>query len=291
MLKALLISIRPTQWVKNLIIFAPLVFAKQLFDQDKILLSTLAFAAFCLLAGAVYLLNDLMDIEKDRKHPEKCKRPLPSGDLSPSVAVSALVVMAAAALGASFWLDVRFGVFAVFYFANNLAYSFFLKHIVIMDVMSIAFGFFIRVLAGAAVIAVPTTPWLLMCTILLSLFLGFAKRRHEIVLLTDQADSHRKVLEHYSPYFLDQMILVVSASTVMSYALYTMSPETVAHFGTTKLIYTVPFVLYGIFRYLYLVHQKSGGGNPTKVLLTDRPLLGVVVLWLLTCILIIEGVL
>ncbi len=291
MIKALLVSVRPKQWVKNLIIFAPLVFSQSLFDLDRTALSAAAFAVFCLLAGSVYLLNDLFDIEKDRQHPIKCKRPLPSGQLKPAIAVLALLAFSLGSLATAFILDLEFGAMALLYFVNNLAYSTFIKHVVIMDVMSIAFGFVLRVLAGAAVIDVPATPWLLMCTVLLALFLGFAKRRHELVLLNDSADSHRRVLEHYTPYFLDQMILIVTASTVMSYALYTMSPETVANFGTQHLIYTIPFVLYGIFRYLYLVHLKEGGGSPTRVLLTDKPLVINIVLWLGSCILIIEGIL
>jgi len=244
-----------------------------------------------MLSGSVYLLNDLMDIEKDREHPVKCKRPLPAGDLKPDFAIVSLIVLAGGSLGISFWLNPSFGAVAAIYFATNLLYSTLLKHVVIVDVMLISFGFVLRVLAGAAIISVPATPWLLMCTVLLALFLAFSKRRHEIVLLNDNAGNHRKVLSHYSAYFLDQMITIVSAATVMSYALYTIWPDTVAHFGTKNLIYTVPFVLFGLFRYLYIVHMKEEGGSPTKVLLTDKPLLGSVLLWLVTCILIIEGVL
>ncbi len=291
MLKALIASMRPKQWVKNLFIFAPLVFSRSLFVPEKLLLVAMAFAVFCVLAGSVYLLNDLMDIEKDRRHPTKKNRPLASGALKPGIALFFLVIFAGVSLGSATMLGLGFLFFAGAYFVNNLAYSTFMKHVVIVDVMSIAFGFVLRVLAGAAVIGVPATPWLLMCTVLLALFLGFAKRRYELVLLHDEADNHRKVLLQYSPYFLDQLIMIVGAAVVMSYALYTMSAETVAHFGTTGLIYTVPFVLYGIFRYLYLVHQKEEGGNPTRVLLTDTPLIVDIILWLGVCILIIEGVL
>lgn len=290
MLKHLFISIRPGQWVKNLFVFAPLIFSRNLFVVEHSLTVLAAFGLFCLLTGSVYLLNDLLDIEKDRRHPIKAKRPLPSGRLKPSAAVAAAIVLSIGSLGASYALHAIFGVFATCYFLINVAYSTKLKHVVIVDVMLIAFGFVFRVLAGAAVIDVPATSWLLMCTILLALLLGFAKRRHELVLLNEQADNHRRVLEHYTPYFLDQMIIIVSAATVMSYALYTISPETVAHFKTTKLIYTIPFVLYGIFRYLYLVNLREEGGNPASILLTDRPLFLNIFLWLFTCILIMEGV-
>ena len=290
MLQAFFISLRPKQWVKNLILFGPLIFSKNLFALDKTLIAAAAFGLFCLLAGSVYLINDLLDLERDRRHPVKRLRPLPSGRLSPAVAVVGAALLAGGSLTAAFSLERFFGVLALAYFLLNLAYSTGLKHVVIVDVMAIAFGFVLRVLGGAAVVSVPATPWLLMCTILLALFLGFAKRRHELTLLSANAEGHRRVLEHYTPYFLDQMILIVSAATVMSYALYTISPETVQHFGTPNLIYTVPFVLYGIFRYLYLVHLRAEGGSPTQAFLTDRPLLVNILLWLISCVLIIERV-
>jgi len=290
MLSQLLISIRPKQWIKNLIIFAPLVFSQNLFSKEPLMMVLLAFALFCFLSGSVYLLNDLLDIEKDRQHPIKCKRPLPSGKLNSKVAIFALVVMSGASLVAAFSISLMVGMIAAIYFINNLLYSTFSKHIVIIDVMQIAFGFVLRVLIGAAVISVPASPWLLMCTVVLALFLGFAKRKHELILLSDNAENHRKVLEHYSTDFLDQMIVIVSSATVMSYALYTIWPDTVENFGTNKLIYTVPFVLYGLFRYLYLVNLKEEGGSPTRVLLTDKPLLLNIMLWLTTCVLIIEEI-
>lgn len=290
MISALLTSVRPKQWIKNLIIFAALVFSKNLFNQDQFVLVFLAFALFCFLSGSVYLLNDLLDIEKDKQHPIKCKRPLPSGKLSPKVAVFALVLMSSASLATAFMIEFWAGVIASVYFVNNLLYSTFSKHIVIVDVMQIAFGFVLRVLIGAVVIGVPASPWLLMCTVVLALFLGFAKRKHELILLSENAESHRKVLEQYTIEFLDQMIVIVSSATVMSYALYTIWPDTVEHFGTSNLIYTVPFVLYGLFRYLYLVNMKEEGGSPTRVLLTDKPLLLNIMLWLVFCILFIEDI-
>ena len=290
MFNKLLISLRPKQWVKNIIIFAPLVFSQSFFNLSASSEVLLAFCVFCIITGAVYLLNDLLDIEKDRQHPIKSHRPLASGELKPGLAVFCLILIAPGAILAAFLLNLSFGVFTTLYFLINLAYSMYLKNVVIVDVMLIAFGFVLRVLAGAAVIDVPATPWLLMCTILLALFLGFAKRRHELVLLDDQAEEHRKVLVHYTPYFLDQMIIIVSSATVMSYALYTIWPDTVANFGTNKLIYTGPFVLYGLFRYLYLVHMREEGGSPTRVLLTDKPLLVNILGWLICVMLIIERV-
>ena len=291
MLRALIVTMRPKQWVKNFILFAPLVFSKKFSEPESLLLVVLGLGAFCLLTGSVYLLNDLFDLEKDRRHPLKRMRPLPSGQLSASAAWTAQVLLCGGALVLAYLLNPAFAAFAALYFINNLAYSTRLKHVVIVDVMSIALGFVLRVLAGAALIAVEVTPWLLMCTVLLALFLGFAKRRHELELLEQGAQEHRKVLKQYTPYFLDQMIMIVASATVMSYALYTIWPGTVEHFGTSKLIYTVPFVLYGLFRYLYLVHVQEGGGNPTQAFLTDKPLLANILLWLISCVAIISGLL
>jgi 4-hydroxybenzoate polyprenyltransferase len=290
MLKALFISVRPKQWVKNLIIFAPLIFSRSLTDWDRTLWVSIAFGLFCLLTGSVYLLNDLMDIEKDRLHPRKRLRPLPSGQLAAPVAIVALLLLSGGSLTASFLISPAFGTVATLYFLINLLYSLWLKHIVIVDVMLIALGFVLRVVAGAVVIAVGASSWLLMCTIMLALFLGIAKRKNELVLLNEAAEGHRKVLEHYNHAFLDQMITIVTTGTIMSYALYAIAPGHDAD-SVNSLIYTVPFVLYGIFRYLYLVNVREEGGSPTQVLLTDKPTLINVVLWLAACLLIIEGVL
>lgn len=200
--------------------------------------------------------------------------------------VAAAFLLLLALVGA-FFINSRFGIVAAAYVLVNIVYSFYLKNIVILDVMSIAISFVLRVVAGAVIIGVPSSEWLILCTLLLSLFLGFAKRRHELLILENKAADHRAVLEHYSPYFLDQMTAIVTASTVMSYALYTISDETVKKFNTKSLIYTVPFVLYGIFRYLYLVHKREEGGNPTKILLTDVPLILNVLAWVLVCAYII----
>jgi 4-hydroxybenzoate polyprenyltransferase len=275
----LLISLRPGQWTKNLFVFAGLVFGRRLLDPVAALHAAAAFAIFCALSGVVYLLNDVADRATDARHPLKCRRPIASGALSPSTALAAASVILIVALAAAYQLDVRFFLDAALYVLLLALYSVWLKHVVIMDALTIAVGFVLRVSAGALVIHVPISPWLLVCTILLALFLALSKRRHELVLLAEGATGHRRILQEYSPYLLDQMIGVVTASTLMAYILYATSAETAERFGTSLLGLTIPFPLYGIFRYLYLVHQKAGGGSPSELLLADRPLLLCVALW------------
>ncbi len=282
-------SLRPYQWTKNLIIFGGLLFGQRLFDLRSVLDASAAFVVFCALSGVVYLLNDVADRDADRKHPLKQHRPIASGALSTSTALAAAGVIGVTALGAAFWLRFEFGLFAAAYVALLAFYSGPLKHVVIIDVLTIAIGFVLRAAAGAVVIDVPISNWLLVITILGALFLALSKRRHELVLLADDATSHRATLQEYSPYLLDQMISVVTASTLVAYAFYTINPETVEKFHTTHLGLTLPFLLYGIFRYLYLVHQKEGGGSPAEMLLNDRPLLLCVALWALAVALIIYG--
>lgn len=273
------VAMRPKHWLKNLFVAAPVVFAHRLFDPVGASAAALATAAFCLAASAVYLVNDVADLDQDRRHPVKRLRPLPAGRVSARGHLALALVLVALALAvASLTAPLAAGVVAV-YAVLNLAYSLWLKHAVILDVMIVALGFVLRVEAGSAAIGATPSGWLLMCTFLLALFLGFGKRRHELVILEEGANGHRAVLEHYSPYFLDQMIAVVTASTVMSYALYTISPATVQKYGSESLLATTPFVLYGIFRYLYLVHQREEGGDPGRLLMVDRPLMGNVVLW------------
>lgn len=279
-LKYILISMRLQQWVKNLFLFAALIFAGHLFVLHDVLLTLIGFVAFSLLSSAVYIYNDITDLENDKKHPVKSRRPLPSGKLPRGSATAAVIVLGACALLVGFLLKVEFGAVMSLYLTLNLAYSHKVKDLVILDVMSIAAGFVLRVAAGAVLIDVPMSEWLIICTILLSLFLGFSKRRTELIMQPESGNPTRSVLGHYSPHFLDQMIGVVTATTVMSYALYTISDETVKKFGTSDLIYTVPFVLYGIFRYLYLVHKKAEGEDPTKTILTDVPLLINIVVWI-----------
>jgi 4-hydroxybenzoate polyprenyltransferase len=286
-LKPLFVTLRPHQWTKNFVVLAALIFAGQLYHLPSFLLASGAFLVFCALSGSVYLMNDLMDLEGDRRHPVKRLRPLPSGELSTSVAKTGLLVLAGAGIGGAFAVGARFAAVAVVYFLSMVAYSVVLKHIVVVDVLVVAMGFVLRALAGAVAIDVAFSHWLLICTLLFALFLALAKRRQELTLLAGGAIEHRKILGEYSPYLLDQMIAVVTASTVVSYALYTLAPETIARFGTDHLVWTLPFVLYGILRYLYLVHQKEDGGDPTKVLLNDRPILVTVALWAATVVTLI----
>jgi 4-hydroxybenzoate polyprenyltransferase len=278
---SLFLSIRPEQWTKNLIIFAGLMFGQRLFDPTAVWQAIAAFAIFCALSGVVYLLNDVADRDADRQHPVKRRRPIASGAVTVPVALATAAVLAAAALTSAYWLRFQFGLLATGYLALLALYSGPLKHAVIIDVLTIAIGFVLRAAGGAVAIGVAASHWLYVLTMLLALFLALSKRRHELVLLADRATGHRRILEEYSPYLLDQMIAVVSASTIVAYAFYTVSPETVEKFGTDLLGLTLPFPLYGIFRYLYLVHQKEGGGSPADMLLTDRPLLVCVGLWAL----------
>lgn len=283
----LLISLRPGQWTKNLFVFAALIFGRRLFDPAAAGLAVAAFIVFCGLSSAIYLVNDVVDREGDRRHPFKARRPIASGALAPSIALGAAAPLAIAGLLAAFWLRPAFAAAAATYLALLGLYSGPFKHVVIIDVLTIAAGFVLRAAAGAVVIDVPISDWLLVCTTLLALFLALSKRRHELVLLADGATEHRPILGEYSPYLLDQMIGVVTASTLIAYVFYAISPETAERFGTNLLGLTIPFPLYGIFRYLYLVHQKEGGGSPAEMLVTDRPLLVCVALWGLAVTLII----
>ena len=283
----LLLSTRPGQWTKNLLVFAGVLFGRKLFDPRAVADACAAFAIFCALSGAVYLLNDIADRDADRQHPLKRRRPVASGAVSLKVAAGTAAFLGAVGLAAAFRLSAAFGVVAASYLVLQAAYTQILKNIVILDVLAIAIGFVLRAVGGAVAVEVEIGRWLVVCTILLALFIALAKRRHEIVLLADGAASHRPILGEYSAYLLDQMIGVVTASTLISYVFYTISPETAAKFGTEWLGLTIPFPLYGIFRYLYLVHQREGGGSPAELLLTDRPLLLCVALWALAVAIII----
>jgi 4-hydroxybenzoate polyprenyltransferase len=282
-------SLRPGQWTKNLLVFAGLIFGEKLLDPNAAGRAAAAFGIFCLLSSTVYLVNDVRDREADRLHPVKAKRPIASGALGVSTAVAAAVLLAAVSAGAAFWLSYTFGLVALAYLGLLTAYSFVLKHVVIVDVLVLAGGFVLRAAAGAVAVGVDFSHWLLLLTLLGALFLALSKRRAELVALAGGAGAHRKSLAQYSPYLLDQMIGVVTASTLLAYAFYTIHPETVAKFGTDRLLWTVPFPLYGIFRYLYLVHQREGGGNPSDTLLDDRPILACVALWGLAVIAIVYG--
>jgi 4-hydroxybenzoate polyprenyltransferase len=283
----LLISLRPEQWIKNLLVFAALIFAERLFDPAAVVATLEAFAIFCALSGVVYLINDLADRHTDRQHPLKRRRPIAAGTLPVPIALGAVVLMGGGAVAAAFALGSRLGLVAVVYLALQILYSGPLKHVVIIDVLTLSVGFVLRAAAGAVAIDVIISHWLFVCTILLAMFIALAKRRHEIVLLADSATSHRPILGEYSAYLLDQMISVVAASTLIAYIFYTISPETAAKFGTDWLGLTIPFPLYGIFRYLYLVHRREGGGSPADLLINDRPLLACVTLWVAAVVVII----
>ncbi len=271
MLLALFQTMRPKQWIKNLLIFAALVFDHQLTQTGPFLRTLAGFGLLCLLSSTVYLFNDLADREKDKLHPKKRLRPLPSGRLSPTLARAAAVVLPAVALPLSFWLGWGFGVVALIYLVNNLLYSFRLKHVVLIDVLMLASGYVLRVAAGVVLITVERfSPWLYLCITLVALFMGFGKRRGELLLMNSNSGSSRRVLEEYTIPFLDQLINMVATATILAYALYTFSAPNLPE--NHAMMLTIPFVIYGIFRYLYLIHIKGEGGAPDELVLTDRPL-------------------
>jgi len=285
--RAVVKSMRPAQWTKNLFVFAALIFSQRFFSAPLLLKTAGAFLSFCVISGAFYIFNDLRDREEDRAHPKKSQRPIAKGEISPSEALALFGVLAAVALAMAFFLGRGFFWAVAVYFFLQVAYSLKLKQVVILDIFVIAAGFVIRVVAGGLVIGVPISSWLLICAMLLALLLSMGKRRHELLLLENKAIEHRPILKEYSAYLLDQMIAVVTASTLIAYCLYTISPETVDKFGTSHLIWTTPFVLYGIFRYLYLVHLKGKGGSPEEIIIQDRPMLVNMVLWIGAVILVL----
>ena len=285
---ALLQALRAHQWIKNLFVFAPLLFSQNLTNTPLLLAAARAFVAFCLISSAQYVFNDIRDVEEDRAHPVKRRRPLASGRLKLGAAVALLLGMALGGFAVAATVNRTFLLVAAGYFVLQVLYTVWLKHVVILDVFIIAAGFVIRVVAGGVAIGVEISSWLLICTMLLSLFLALGKRRHELTLLQEDATSHRPILHEYNPYLLDQMISVVTASTFVAYCLYTISAETVEKFGTKDLIFTIPFVLYGIFRYLYLIHQKKEGGTPEALVIRDKPLLLDIFLWVVTAAAILQ---
>jgi 4-hydroxybenzoate polyprenyltransferase len=286
MLKELIVSMRPKQWTKNVFLFAALVFDLKLFNPALLGKTIAAFALFCLLSSTVYLINDLADIERDRLHPTKRNRPLPAGRLPLSWAMYAAIILLAISLPLSFYLDRTFGLIALSYLLLQVAYSFSLKDVVILDVMTVAAGFVLRVAAGAVVAqAERFSPWLYVCTTLLALFIALGRRREELILLEDNANQHRKILEEYSPAFIDEMLTVVTAATIIAYSLYTFSAENLP--ANKSMMLTIPFVIYGLLRYLYLIHQKNMGGSPEEIVLKDIPLLVSNLLWGLTVVIIL----
>jgi 4-hydroxybenzoate polyprenyltransferase len=278
----LLTALRPRQWVKNLLVLAPVLFSRHLFSSAGLSKGLAAFALFCVVSSSCYLVNDLKDVERDCVHPSKRYRPIASGKLRKSLALAIAVALLILGMAAALVLNRGFGLVLGAYCLISLTYTFILKQLVILDVFAVALGFVLRAVAGAVVIRVEISSWLLVCTTLLALFLGFSKRRYELLLLQEEAGNHRQVLEEYNPHFLDMMIAIVTASTVTSYALYTTSEETVQRFHTRGLLLTLPFVLYGIFRYLYLIYHKDLGGDPVETALADPPTIINLVLWATT---------
>ncbi len=278
---------RPYQWVKNIFVFAGLLFGHAWHDPHLVVQVIVVFIAFCMVSSAIYTINDIVDLEQDKHHPGKCKRPLPSGSVSISAAAMLAILLGALGLCLAYFAAPGVLVIVVSYALMNIAYSLYLKHVVILDVFIIATGFMLRILAGTLGVGIPPSQWLLLCGLMVTLFLGFTKRRAEIIALADGKTGHRKVLEHYSPVLLDKMIGITATGLIMSYSLYTMNPETIRIHNTPNLIYTVPFVMYGVFRYIYLLHEQSCGGDPSHDLLRDFHLLIAVGVWLLATILLI----
>ncbi len=287
MLKLFAGLIRPVQWIKNTVVLAALVFAGEITSVASVETALAAMVVFCLLSSAVYVFNDLIDREQDQQHPLKKMRPIASGRVSPTVAVVLMLILLAVALAGAYLIGPLFLLVSAAFIVLNLTYTIWLKNIVIVDVMSIGISFVLRALAGAVAIDVPASTWMLINTLFLALFLAFGKRRHELLLLEDSATAHRKILGRYSPYLLDQLIAVVTPSVVVMYMLYSFSTEVSTKLGTDMLFLTIPFVIYGVFRYLYLIHKEECGGSPTKVLISDMPILITVVLWILTVIMVL----
>lgn len=283
MLIVIIRALRVYQWSKNLLVFAALLFAQQLQVPLQVFRSLEAFAAFCAAASALYLFNDIMDIEKDRIHPEKCTRPLASGALGVRTAVAMIVGLLAISGGLASRLNAGFFGILGLYVALTILYSLVLKRIAIVDVLVVAIGFVIRAMAGAIALSVSFSNWLVVCTLFLALFLGISKRRHEIYYLSNDASSHRPVLLHYTIPYLDSLNVIVAGATLITYTIYTCSPEVVLRLGTDKLYLTLPIVVYGLFRYLYLVQQHLDGGDPSSSLVKDKPLAATVLLWGLAC--------
>ncbi len=278
---------RPVQWLKNGIILLALIFAGEMTNLQKVELSLVAIVVFCLLSSSVYTFNDLIDREKDRIHPLKKKRPIASGRVSVGTAVFMILFLAGMALTGAWLINRGFFVISIGFLGLNFLYTLWLKNMVIIDVMTVALSFVVRAYAGAFAIDVPASKWMLINTLMLALFLGFGKRRHEILLLEHDAAAHRKILVKYSPYLLDQLIGVVTPSVLVMYMLYSFSTEVSLKLGTQSLFVTIPFVVYGIFRYLYLIHKEEKGGSPTRILISDKPILITVALWLLTAVLVL----
>ena len=283
----LLRLMRPHQWVKNSFVLTGLLFGHAWHDPALVTKVIIAFVAFCLTSSTIYIINDIVDIEQDKHHPTKRNRPLPSGKLTIPTAAIFAVFLGATAFTLAYFASPTVVLILLIYAVMNIAYSLKLKHVVILDVFIIATGFMLRILAGTLGLGIPPSQWLLLCGLMVTLFLGFSKRRAEIIALSDDKSAHRKVLEQYSAVLLDNMIVITGAGLIMSYSLYTMNPETIRIHGTANLIYTVPFVIYGVFRYIFLLHHQSSGGDPSKDLVRDPHMLIVLLAWLVSTIALI----
>jgi 4-hydroxybenzoate polyprenyltransferase len=279
--------LRPRQWLKNVFVFAGLVFSRHFLILESVEKSILAFIVFSLLSSSGYILNDVLDYREDRQHPVKSKRPIAAGKIKRMPAGLLSIVLAVVSLAGGYILGRNFLVVCIIYGLLMLVYSIGVKHVVILDVLFVAFGYVLRAIAGAVVIDVEISSWLLLCTLLLALFLAVAKRRTEIIRLGEDASRHRRILVQYSPVLLNQMIAIVTAACIVAYCLYTLAPETVAKFGTKNLIFTIPFVIYGIFRYLFITYKKQQTDIPEKALFGDLPLQLCLVAWIVSCVLII----
>lgn len=282
MIKELIVSMRPRQWYKNLVIFIGIVFSLNLLNFNLWIDAAAAFAVFCALSGSIYLINDILDIEKDKNHPKKRLRPIASGKLKPAHAMVFALSIIIIVLGIAYLINTLFLGAAITFFLLILIYSVFLKHIIIVDIMIISTGFVIRAIAGCLAVSVLISPWLIICAFLLALFLGIGKRRHELVLLGEKSGEHRKILDGYSTEMLDQMINITTSALIMSYSLYTFFT------GKIFIMLTIPFVFYGIFRYMYLVHTENFGGEP-EMLFKDKGMLMSMVLWVLLVISVLYG--
>lgn len=282
MIKELIISMRPRQWYKNLVIFIGIVFSLNLLNFNLWINAISAFAIFCALSGSIYVINDILDVEKDKNHPKKRQRPIASGKLNINYAIFSVIVLVAVSFGISYLINLPFLITALTFFILLLIYSLFLKHVIIVDILVISTGFVLRAIAGCLAVGVLVSPWLIICAFLLALFLGIGKRRHELVLLGDNAVSHRKILDGYSTEMLDQMINITTSALIMSYSLYTFFT------GKIFIMLTIPFAFYGLFRYIYLVHAEDFGGEP-EMLFKDKGMLLSITLWVLLVILVLYG--
>lgn len=282
---AYLAAMRPKQWTKNAIVFAALVFDHKLFELSRLATVAGAFVCFCMASSAVYIVNDLRDAESDRQHPRKRLRPIASGQITPTAGWAFVALLVALSFPAALMLEPTFGAVVLGYLLLMTVYTFILKHLVIVDVFAISAGFVLRAAGGAVVLDVPISPWLYVCTVLLSLFIGFGKRRHELLLLDEDAAAHRRNLDEYSAELLEQFITITAAATIMAYSLYTFSATNLQ--GNRSMMLTIPFVVYAIMRYLFLIHRREAGGTPEQVLLTDVPLLSCIVLWGVASVLIL----